>query len=366
MRIAAARVTPVRLRFVRPVRTARGEFTERSSVLLELRDADGVAGHGEAAPWPGFGMETVQAAIECLHASLAPPGLSEIEPGHWPAALAARVRDAPAARAALQGALWDLSARRAGCPLADRLAATSAAATPASPTRGEVLRRVPVGALLVGREPAAVRTEAAHAREAGYRAVKLKLGGVPFTEDLARARAAREGLGAGLLLRGDANGAWTEAEADAALDALAELNFDYVEQPLPADDFAGLARLRRRAPVRIAADESAATEQGVLRLLADAAVDVIVLKPATVGGPARALEIAASAQRAGLEVVFTHAFESAVGARHVLHCAAAWGDPRAVHGLVTAGLFADDVAPPVAAVGGCADLTTAPGLGVAP
>jgi L-alanine-DL-glutamate epimerase-like enolase superfamily enzyme len=37
------------------MRTARGEFTERESVLLELRDADGVAGFGEAAPLPGFG-----------------------------------------------------------------------------------------------------------------------------------------------------------------------------------------------------------------------------------------------------------------------------------------------------------------------
>lgn len=360
MRIAAARVSPVRLRFARPIRTAHGEFAERTSVLVELRDADGVAGYGEAAPWPGFGTETPEQAMACLQAALAPSNLSGLAPTQWPAALAAELDDAPTARAALQGALYDLAARRAGVPLADHLAAA------AGPTCGERLRRVPVSALLVAPEPAGVRAEALRARAAGHRVAKIKLGSGPFALDLARARAAREVLGDGVLLRGDANGAWTGEEADAALGALAELQFDYVEQPLPADDIDGLARLRGRSPVRIAADESATTEQGVARLLHAAAVDVIVLKPGMVGGPARAIEVAAVARRAGVEIVFTHAFEGAIGARHALHCAAAWGDAQAVHGLVTAGLFVDDVAPPVTAVEGCVDVGAEPGLGVSP
>ena len=84
--------------------------------------------------------------------------------------------------------------------------------------------------------------------------------------------------------------------------------------------------------MRLAADESVATEAGALRLIAAGAADVVVLKPATLGGPARALEIAALRAQAGIEVVFSHTFESAVGARHALHCAAAWGDATAVHG----------------------------------
>jgi o-succinylbenzoate synthase len=358
--IAAVRVTPVRLQFAQPGRTARGEFVERASVLLELRDTDGVAGYGEAAPWPGFGTESVAEAESRLREARALLEGGAPEPGRLGPELDDRLRTAPAARAALQGALWDLAARRAGRHLAAHLAVSVGS------THGGTLHRVPVSALLVGREPDAVRQEAARARAAGHLAVKLKLGGAPLAEDVARVRAARDALGPGVRLRGDANAAWTVREAFAALDALAPFALEYIEQPVAASDIAGLAELRRSAIVRVAADESVATEQGLLRLLEAGAADVVVLKPAALGGPARALELAARASQAGLGVVFTHAFESAIGARHVLHCAAAWGDPQGVHGLQTAGLFAADVAEPVRCQDGWVDVPVLPGLGISP
>ncbi len=358
MRIAAVRVTPVRLQFARPVRTAQGEFTARDSVLLELRDTDGVAGYGEAAPWPGFGTETPEDAASRLQGLSALLRDADLEPGGWHDVLGGSLNGAPAARAAVDGALWDLAARRAGRPLCQELASACGLAA------GAVLQRVPVHALLVAHEPEAVLHEAAQARAAGFGAAKLKLGALRLADDVARVRAAREGGGPDLALRGDANGAWTLAEARTALQALAEFGLEYVEQPVPADALHALAELRRLELVHVAADESVATMQGAQHLIEAAAADVVVLKPATLGGPARALEIAAQAHRAGIGVVFSHAFESSVGARHALHCAAAWGDATAAHGLCTAGLFADDVAEPVSCSDGFAAVGTAPGLGI--
>jgi len=364
VRLVAARARLVRLEFAQPLRTARGEFRGRDSVLLELRDPDGVRGFGEAAPWPGFGTESAEQALALLLA--AEPLLLgvDVEPGTWPQVLDAHLVAAPAARAAVDGALWDLAARRAGRPLVEELAAGVGAGDLAG--RGLVLRRVPTSVLLVSGEPDTLREEAARARESGHRAVKIKLGAATLADDIARARAAREGLGPAIRLRGDANGAWTLSAARAALEALAPFDFDYVEQPLAADDFEGFAELHRDAPLRLAADESVATETGALCLIDAAAVDVVVLKPATLGGAARALGLAARARRAGIEVVFSHTFESAVGARHALHCAAAWGDPAAVHGLCTSGLFALDVAEPVACPDGQAMIADAPGIGITP
>jgi O-succinylbenzoate synthase len=148
------------------------------------------------------------------------------------------------------------------------------------------------------------------------------------------------------------------------LRALEEFDFDYIEQPVAAGAVETLAGLRGLTSIRIAADESVATEDSALRLLEAGAADVYVLKPAFLGGPARALEIAGQVRQAGCEVVFTHSLESAVGARHVLHCAAAWGDPLTSHGLCTAELFVTDVAEPVAVRDGIASLTRAPGLGI--
>jgi len=365
---AVARSRLVRLRFARPMRTARGDFTERKSVLLELRDADGNAGFGEAAPWPGFGTETAEQAFALLKGAESLLCGEALPPNEWSPGLDARLRAAPAARAAVQGALWDLAARRAGRPLAEQLAAGVVALhrLRCGTAQRAVLRDVPTSALLMAHDLEALREEAARVRASGHRAAKIKLGAATLAEDVARARAAREGLGAAVRLRGDANGAWDLPTARAALAVLADFDFDYVEQPLAADDFDGMAKLHRDAPLRLAADEAVATEAGVLRLLAAAAVDVVVLKPATLGGPARALEIAVAAREAGVEVVFSHTFESAVGARHALHCAAAWGDPSTVHGLCTAGLFVSDVAEPVVCGGGRARLSEAPGLGITP
>lgn len=362
MKLVAARSWPVRLRFARPVRTARGEFGERDSVLFELRDQDGVSGFGEAAPWPGFGTESATQALALLRE--AEPRLlgMTLEPGAWSRPLELLLAAAPAARAAVQGALLDLASRRAGRPLADELAAGVGAGDLAG--RGAVPRRVPTSVLLVSGEPGMLRKEAARARESGHRAVKIKLGAATLDVDVARARAAREGLGPGIRLRGDANGAWSLVAAHAALAALAPFEFDYVEQPLAADDLEGFVELHRDAPLRIAADESVATGAGTLRLLEAGTVDVVVLKPATLGGAACALDLAARARRAGIEVVFSHTFESAVGARHALHCAAAWGDASAVHGLCTGGLFDSDLAVPVECRDGHAEIADVPGIGI--
>ncbi len=355
-----------RLEFARPVCTSRGEFTARGSVIFALDDLEGRRGYGEAAPWPGFGTETEAEALAALEDVAALLAGSDVEPGDWPVTVARRLGGAPAARAAVQGALWDLSARRAGCSLAAHLARHCAQSLGerAGVADRAALNQVPVSALLVERSPEALRREAASVRAAGYRAAKLKLGGGSLDEDRARARAAREGLGEGVRLRGDANGAWSESDARQALQSLAEFDFEYVEQPVTPGDDAALARLRRLGLIRIAADESVATERDAQRLLEAGAVDVLVLKPAMLGGPAWALEIAQRARASGCDVVFSHAFESAVGARHALHCAAAWGDPLACHGLCTAGLFANDIAEPVACRDGVAVVSSSPGLGI--
>ncbi|MGB5104596.1 MAG: o-succinylbenzoate synthase [Steroidobacteraceae bacterium] len=358
MILLSARASAVTLRFARPLRTAQGVFAERQSVILELRDGDGVAGYGEAAPWPGFGTETAGASLDVLQRACELLRGADLEPAEWTTNFAMHFAATPAARGALDGALWDLAARRSHRPLAIHLAERRGVPGAAS------LQRVSVSALLLESEPDALRLEARRARDAGHRAAKLKLGSPLLAEDVARARAAREGLGSQVALRGDANGAWTEREALEALAALAPFDFAYVEQPLPADAFEALARLRRASPVRIAADESAAAESAAALVIDSGAVDVVVLKPGLLGGPARALGMAARARRAGCEVVFTHAFESAVGARHALHCAAAWGDAAAVHGLVTEGLFLNDIGAAVGCSSGTAWISGAPGIGV--
>ena len=81
MRIVAARASLAQLRFARTVRTARGEFDERRSAIFAVDDANGFFGHGEAAPWPGFGTESVDEALAALNDTAGLLQGIEIEPG---------------------------------------------------------------------------------------------------------------------------------------------------------------------------------------------------------------------------------------------------------------------------------------------
>lgn len=359
MKLAAARIVPLRLRLARPLATAAGEFATRETLVLVLDDAGGTAGYGEAAPWPGFAEETLADSQGVLERVLPLLRGANLEPAEWPLDLVMLLADAPAARAAVEGALCDLAARRAAQPLATFLRV--AAGLPA----GEAPARVAVNVLLAEREPEALRAEATRARESGFAAAKLKVGGGPLVGDIARVRAARDGLGPHLALRLDANGAWSEAEAREALAALAPFKPDYVEQPVAAAQVAALARLRNEGNVRIAADESLSQVNGLQHVLDAGGADVVVLKPSLLGGPLSALAAARRARAAGCEVVFTHAFESAVGRAHALHCAAAWADAQAVHGLAGGSPFRDDLGELPAAGQGTIAVPAGAGLGLA-
>jgi L-alanine-DL-glutamate epimerase-like enolase superfamily enzyme len=199
--------------------------------------------------------------------------------------------------------------------------------------------------------PAAGAEAALQAIEAGFTTLKLKAGAERETLDLvARVRAIRTAVGPDVRLRLDVNGTWDLPTAEDRLEAVASFAIEYVEQPLPADDSAGAAELRRRVDVPIAADEAAASLVAVRRLLAAGAADVLVVKPARVGGPVAVAEIAQAAAAHDVPVVVSTLFETGIGIAAALM---ATGQLRQVpgarfptplaHGLATAGLLEHDL-----------------------
>ena len=215
-----------------------------------------------------------------------------------------------------------------------------------------------------------MREQAAAAVAAGYGTLKLKVAAVPLEDDRRRVEAAREAA-PDARLRLDANGGWDAATAAAALRGLARYDIEYVEQPLPAADLAGLARLRAEGICRIAADESVADQADAQRVLDAGAADLLVLKPMRLGGIRAALDLARNAAWADVGCVVTTTFDSSLGLAAALHLAAAvdalaaWGG--FAHGLGTAEhLAADLVARPLVPDAGVLRVPSTPGLGVEP
>jgi L-alanine-DL-glutamate epimerase-like enolase superfamily enzyme len=121
--------------------------------------------------------------------------------------------------------------------------------------------------------------------EAGFTAVKIKVGRLSPQAELRRARAARAAIGPDVILMMDANNAWPDAAAAIpAIEALAEVNPFWVEEPLMPDDRRGHAAIRRKVSVPIATGEIEATRWGFGELLELDAVTMLQPDCTVLGG----------------------------------------------------------------------------------
>jgi o-succinylbenzoate synthase len=334
-------IEPFSLSLSRPLATAQGTIEEREGFLVRV-EYGGVTGVGEATPLPGW-TESYGACHEALSRA---PELAREE--DWGVVLSET--SAPAARHALSLALADARARLDNQPLYRYLG------------NERMVRRVPVNATIGDLDRDGTVEMARAAVADGFDCLKIKVGARAVEEDVARLRAVREAVGAGVELRADANGAWDREQAEAALHALADLDLAYVEQPLPADDVAGHSGLRENG-VPLALDESLASRQ-VADVLAAEAADYLVLKPMALGGPDRARQVARSARQAGVTPVVSTTIDAVVARTAAVHVAAAIQEVPAC-GLATADWLAEDLGddPAPVADGEC-EVPQAKGLGV--
>ena len=317
---------------LRTVTTARGGSAVRTVWEVRLT-IDGVTGRGEAAPLPGFGGETPEACAAVLaRLEELPDTAWATGEGRGPVPGEALLAATPCARFAVEGALLDRLARRAGQPLFAWL--------------GGSLRHLTVNALVDDVE------DARRAADAGFPVLKAKIGGDP-----AAAHARAHDLAAvGVPLRLDANGTWT-AEAVLAAD-LPPL--ELLEQPLPG--ITGHAHLRK--PGRPIGLDEAIRTPGDLRAAVGQA-EVIILKPQFLGGWATFSAMADLARRLGFDVVATTALEGAVGRAAASHYAAAACLNGRAHGLATGDRLAEDLeGEPLAVRNGRLELRDRPGLGL--
>lgn len=376
---------PYRLPFRRPFVTSAGTHSVREGYHVRVVGGDGRVGYGEAAPLPGHGGEALADVLPALGALArdlrdlvgeggGAPEIDQDRPEGWRRLmdrLRRRHAGAPCACAGIDLALADLAARRAGLSLARWLSPRA---------RGSVSVNAVIGA--VGPDVAAARARAAVA--AGFTAIKVKVGAAVGGEggargdqdgdaiaaaDVLRVAAVRQAAGPAVAIRLDANGAWAPDRAVAMLRLLAPFGIAYVEQPVPGRDAGAdvdaLAHVRAASPIPVAADEILAVPGAAERVLAVGAADVLVVKPALMGGLAAAWDLAARAARLPRPpvVVVTTALDSAVGRAGALHLAAALPGADVACGLATGDLLAEDVAVLPAVEGGVLAVPRGPGLG---
>lgn len=137
---------------------------------------------------------------------------------------------------------------------------------------------------------------------AGYRAVKMKVGGAPLAEDVARVRAAREAIGPSIRLMVDANNAWNAPEAIRFGRAVEAFDIGWFEEPCWPDDLAGAAEVCRALDMPVASGEIEYTRWGCRDLIEAGAADIVQADPHTAGGLTEWVRIAAIASAHHLPV----------------------------------------------------------------
>ena len=269
---------------------SRGVKTEAEVIVAEIGDGD-FRGRGECVPYARYGetIGRVRAVMESLAGRIGEGLDREALQSALPAG---------AARNAIDCALWDLAAKRAG-------------------KRAWEIAGLPAPAPVITAYTISLDTPAAMAdaaRRADFPLLKLKLGAA---DDPARIRAVRAArLDARLIA--DANEGWQDSDLAANFAACAEAGVELIEQPLPAADDRALLKIAR--PVPVCADESVHDRASLPALRGK--YDFVNIKLDKSGGLTEALALADAAEAAGFGIMLGSMVGTSLGVAPALLLAA--------------------------------------------
>jgi len=129
----------------------------------------------------------------------------------------------------------------------------------------------------------------------GFSAVKMKVAGAPFGEDVARVAAVREAIGPDIGLMIDANHAWTPYQAIRFTRSVEQYDIGWLEEPVYPWDFAGCAEVARALEVPVATGENVSSRYAFRDLIDARACDIIQADALYCGGLTEWRKIAAYA-----------------------------------------------------------------------
>jgi len=308
VRLSAVEATVTSIPFREGIEMPIGSFSALNHVIVRVATRDGLWGLGEVTVIPEFMGETLHEVLGAIHVLSSRLEDSDLEgPAGVHAFIDRMLPKARSARAAIDEACHDIAGKRLGVP-AWRLL-------------GERCRERVDCTWTIGLKSAEATVEDAVAHHAlGFRTFKIKVGNDDAV-DLAKVRLVREALGPEVAIRLDANGAYAPERALKVLEQLQAYDLEMVEQPCPALELDGAARLRRSLGVKVLADESVFSAADAKRVIDAGAADLVNIKIQKLGGLLPAREVANIVEKAGLTCVVGSCLETGPGVAASAHFA---------------------------------------------
>ena len=336
MNISEVSIEKHTLRYKKPISTSHGSITERSVILLGLKDEKGTWGYGESSPLKGFSNEN----INDVEKILAEWGKTKNEQS---------LTGSLTAKAAVDCAFLDLKAKNTGLPLHKFMNSKS-------------LKEFPVSQLILGENPEELASNALKATEAGYKTLKIKVGTSSEEIDYKRLKAVRETVGQEIAIRIDANGGWDTNQAINILGRLIPFAIEFVEEPTRGLE--NLATVQKNVAQKIAIDESSQDVENIDQIKDAQIADILIVKPSAIGGIKFASQLIDRAKTLELEVVVTSLLDGAIGVAAAAHLTSAHNLLNPSPGLGTSALLSNDLAESIPIKNGNMILDESSGLGI--
>jgi D-galactarolactone cycloisomerase len=340
------------------VRLGIGRAVKRDAVIVRVKTESGLVGWGEshAGRAPGAVAALVNTTLRTLVLGMDATDVVGVWSRIYSRQLASHGMGAGCslAMSGLDMALWDIRGKAVGWPLYKLL--------------GGAQRAIPAyagGVSLGFQDPKQLLDEAKVHVDAGYKAIKLRLGD-NVKDDLRRVEAARDKFGDDIEILTDANIGYTVEDARRVMPVLEELNIRWLEEPFPAHDYRSYAAARTFSTTPLAAGENHFTRFEFSRLIEEESVDIIQPDLSKSGGITECLRIAAMASAHKLPI-HPHTSMTGINMAATIHFLAAIDNGGYFEGDVSKNnLFRDELTsrPYELARDGTVRPLEAPGIGV--
>jgi len=319
MKITAVRATPLAVPFKETHVTWTGNYSAKSTLLIEIETDAGITGIGECSASPTHAP--ILAILEDALPRFAGQSIYDVNRLIWSyyqygfnaKGIGRAPRYFSQAMAGIELAAWDAIGKQAKLPVHQLLG-------------GKLRESIEYFGFVQGDTPAELAAHAAELQRQGFKVLYIKVGRGNDL-DLAIVSEIRKAVGPKARLRLDANEAWDMLNARRMFDNLYPFDPEFIEQPVSAATGPeGLARLRAVTDTPIAADQTVYCAEDAYDIVRCRAADVIVLGLHETCGILRFRKAAAVAEAAGVNICIHGVFETGITTSATIQAAATIGN----------------------------------------
>ena len=310
MKIKEIDIYAIRLPLIDPFIISYHTYEDMPSIIVKMTTEDGLVGYGEAVADEHVTGETWESTYALLKHTLAPLliGQNPMEFERIHEKMDKAVYQAPAAKAALDIACYDLVGKKLGVPVYQLLG-------------GRYHEKFPITHVLSIGTPESMAEEAEKRMKEGYSSFKMKVG-TEVQADVLRIQAVRAKVGKDVAIRVDVNQGWkNSANTITAMRQLEQENLDWLEQPVVADDFNGMVEVKAKTSTPLMMDEGLRGIRDMRELIEKQAAHKVNIKLMKCGGIYPAMKLAHMAEMAGIECQIGSMVESSIGSAAGFHVA---------------------------------------------